>query len=64
MTRKPRLVVFQSVDFRWYWSLVAANGKIVADGSEGYASPANARRAANRAFAIVIELTRHWHAAQ
>lgn len=29
----------------WYWRLVAGNGKIVADGSEGYASKSNARRA-------------------
>jgi hypothetical protein len=30
----------------WYWRLVAANGRMVADGSEGYASKSNARRAA------------------
>jgi len=30
---------------RWYWSLMANNGKTVADGSEGYASYSNAVRA-------------------
>ena len=34
---------------RWYWRLVAGNGKIIADGSEAYASRSNAVRAV-RAF--------------
>lgn len=33
----------------WYWHLRAANGKIMADGSESYVSKANARRAAIKA---------------
>lgn len=34
---------------KFYWRLVAANGKTIADGSEGYASRSNAKRAARRA---------------
>lgn len=40
--------------FQWYWRLVAANGKIIADGSEGYASRSNAKRAALKAARLMI----------
>ena len=33
----------------WYWSLVAGNGKTIADGSEGYKTKSNAMRAAENA---------------
>jgi len=32
----------------WRWRLVAANGRIVGDSGEGYATSSNARRAARR----------------
>lgn len=32
----------------WYWRLQAANGEIVADGSEGYSTEAEARAAVAR----------------
>lgn len=32
---------------KWYWRLVARNGKIVADGAEHYASKSNVIRAIN-----------------
>lgn len=35
---------------RWYWRLRAANGLVIADGSEGYATRSNALRAARRAI--------------
>lgn len=38
----------------WYWRLRAANGLIVADGSEGYATRSNAFRAARRAVDIAL----------
>jgi hypothetical protein len=41
----------------WYWRLRAHNGKIVADGSEGYASRGNARRAARRVGVLFTRLT-------
>lgn len=39
---------YQDAAGEWRWRAVARNGKIVADGSEGYASQRNARRAVNR----------------
>lgn len=38
----------------WYWRLRAANGKIIADGSERYASRSNAKRAALKAARLMI----------
>ena len=38
-------------DGLWYWRLRAQNGKIIADGSEGYATRYNARRAAKALIA-------------
>lgn len=32
----------------WYWRLRAANGRIIADGSEGYASKSGVRKALRR----------------
>ena len=29
----------------WYWRLKAKNGKVIADGSEGYATASSCRRA-------------------
>lgn len=39
----------------FYWRLVAKNGKIVADGSEPYATRSNARRAAKRAKVLMAQ---------
>jgi len=42
-----KLEVYQSdANSDWYWRLLARNGKVIADGSEGYVSLANAMRAA------------------
>lgn len=38
----------QVVDGLWYWRLRAANGEIIADGSEGYDSKGNAKKAVSR----------------
>jgi uncharacterized protein YegP (UPF0339 family) len=40
-----RFEVYQGKGGRWYWRLVARNGKIIADGSQGYSESQNARRA-------------------
>jgi hypothetical protein len=37
----------------WYWRLRAANGRIIADGSEGYASKSNAKRAVRRTLRLL-----------
>lgn len=39
----------------FYWRLVAANGKTVADGSEPYVTRSNARRAARRAKVLMVQ---------
>jgi uncharacterized protein YegP (UPF0339 family) len=44
-----KIEVFQGcLEDRWYWHLRAPNGRIVADGAEGYASKRNAIRAVRR----------------
>jgi uncharacterized protein YegP (UPF0339 family) len=50
--RAPKVEIFSSVPHLqwdhpglWYWRLRAANGKIIADGSQGYASKSNVQRA-------------------
>ena len=50
MIRKPKCRITQVYAIgdgnypRYYWSLVAPNGRVVADGSEGYSSVASAKR--------------------
>jgi uncharacterized protein YegP (UPF0339 family) len=59
--RKPKwtpLEVFQSYRGDWYWGLRARNGRIVADGAEGYSTEAKARqgfRAAARLAALALK---------
>jgi hypothetical protein len=40
-------------DRHWRWRFIAANGKIMADGGEAYATAANARRAIVRFASLV-----------
>lgn len=40
---------------RWYWRLRASNGKIVADGSEGYSSKSAAQKAVRRIWKHLTE---------
>jgi len=40
-----KAIIYEGIDGRWYWRLKAANGRIVADGSQGYVSASNAKRA-------------------
>ena len=43
-----RFEVYADQSAKWRWRLIAANGKIIADSGEGYASEYNAVRAAVR----------------
>ena len=43
-----RFDIYQDAAGEWRWRLVAANGRIVGDSGEGYATSSNARRAARR----------------
>lgn len=53
--------VYRDVSGQWRWRLKAKNGKIVADGSEGYASRRNARRAALAFGKAVLVLPAEGH---
>lgn len=54
-----KIEIYQGVLSQWYWRYRARNGQIMADGSEGYASKSNARRAAKRlACAIALASTK------
>lgn len=55
MKRTPRFATKKGRDGLWYYHLRAANGRIVMDGAEGYASKANAERAMDRAVELAIE---------
>lgn len=46
--------VTKGKDGDWYWHAIARNGKIVADGAEGYTRAADCRKALNRFVASVI----------
>ena len=41
-----KIVVYRDAAGLWRWRAQAKNGRVVADGAEGYASRRNARRAA------------------
>lgn len=34
--RKGKLVVWKGKDRKWYWHIASSNGKIMADGNQGY----------------------------
>lgn len=49
---------FQGSDNLWYWRLQDGNNKTVADGSEGYASEYNVKRAIQNVVDTVLEISR------
>ena len=56
--RQAKVEIYQGrwvgeIDEQWYWRLRASNGKIIADGSEGYASKASALRAVQCVVKII-----------
>lgn len=49
MSREARIETFQSPrSLLWYWRMRAGNGRVIADGAEGYAKRTSAVRAAYR----------------
>jgi uncharacterized protein YegP (UPF0339 family) len=40
-----KVQIYQGKNKKWYWRVVARNGRIIADGAQGYASKANVKRA-------------------
>lgn len=56
MKKRYTLLCYQSAeDLQWYWRLLASNKRIIADGSEGYASKSNLLRAVRRNKALNFE---------
>jgi len=49
-----RFEIYKDQSSKWRWRMVAANGKIIADSGEGYASEYNAVRAAARTKALAL----------
>lgn len=45
MNGRPHFEIYRDASGDWRWRLRAANGRIVADSAEGYASKRNAQRA-------------------
>ena len=56
MIKKLRVVIVRSTNRQYYFKLVAKNGKIVADGGEGYYMKYNVKRAI-KAFVKNITVT-------
>ena len=51
-----RIEEYQDKAGQWRWRIRAGNGLIVADGSEGYASRRNVRRAWMATFQIIADI--------
>ena len=49
-----RIQIFQDKEFAWRWRLTSGNNKIIADGSEGYSTKGNIRKAVAR-FQMLFE---------
>jgi len=47
--------VYQGSGGNWYWRIRAKNGRIIADGAEGYVSKQNAVRAFKRFLELMAE---------
>ena len=43
--KTPIIEVYQGRDSLWFWHLIATNGKVIADGAEGYDKKSNAMAA-------------------
>lgn len=48
-----KIEIYEGGEKLWRWRLRAANGKITADGSEGYANPSSVKRAVRRLFNVL-----------
>ena len=50
-----RFEVYRGKDKLWYWRFRAKNGRITADGGEGYKRPSGAQKAVDRLVFIVLD---------
>jgi uncharacterized protein YegP (UPF0339 family) len=53
MKLPDRFEVYYGGGGLWYWRYRARNGKIIADGAEGYSTCSNATRAARRFVKLI-----------
>ena len=61
MDRKPgQFYTYKGKDGQFYWRLKGANGKVIADGAEGYTTRYGAVRALRRVKIVVHDLVAHW----
>lgn len=58
MDKQPKVVIYQRPDGKWGWSLIAANGRKVGPGGQGFATERNAKRAWATHEAIVHQVDR------
>lgn len=52
VARQPKLNIYKDHIGEWRWSLVAGNGNIIADSSEGYVTKWGCKRAARKFLGI------------
>ena len=48
-----RIEIYKGRDGRWYWRMRARNGRVVADGSQGYARRRGAWHAVRRLVLLI-----------
>jgi uncharacterized protein YegP (UPF0339 family) len=46
MNRVDKLEIYQGTDDKWYWRYRRSNGRVMADGSEGYVKQTKCEEAA------------------
>lgn len=56
MAKQPKVVVYEASPGDWHWRLVAANGRKVGPGGEGFTSERDAWRAWETHVRIVLEI--------
>jgi uncharacterized protein YegP (UPF0339 family) len=53
--KKTKIEIYKDTAEEWRWTLKSSNGRIIADGAEGYATLNNCNRAVNRFLKLIDE---------
>ncbi len=56
----PRFEVYESKS-KWYWRFVARNGRVMADGGQGYHNKGNTQKAVKR---LIEDVAQIYHTSQ
>lgn len=56
MGRSPKLQTFQDESGQWRWRLKAANGRKASTSGESFTRESDAKRAARKACALMVEI--------